>query len=461
MHCFPSHALQPSDSGADLTYQDCHSDYTNLDKVEKMDQDFPEINENYLSEDTWDKFWALNGERIIWASWIEKYSDYINPAYLGDNNELKLNEQNIPKQHSTEPICNQLDSNLKNENDNVRERKFSYDSKVNPYKKKRKDITVEDNKMDRTIAVIVNKDDLWVPVNRRRSCSEHERIVSPRTLAGTDSMTNVTKLTLSSHNITSSHVTSVSTPTDDYSVSSRSSDDQFNDQTRIVNIEYTEAQPEETDSEEHWQFLWKKHFGEQYALHFANYLECHEVHNKLVSKINVESKMEELKISEIECENSEGNSQELPSVIEVQTQIDQIKLDEKHVKTRKRSKKSSNRISSSVGMLLQTLLKEQKEKEADPVEQPNEIPADPPVEQPVDLPIDQPVEHPIDQPVDYPVDGEDVKGSYTNDLPTLDTIDSNKGINVQQFKYNPASYNYGDDEDDEPPEEKPVSLKRR
>lgn len=456
MHCFPSHALQPSDSGADLTYQDCHSDYTNLDKVEKMDQDFPEIYENYLSEDTWDKFWALNGERIIWASWIKKYSDYINPAYLGDNNELKLDEQNIPKQHSTEPICNTLDSNFKNENDSVRERKFSYDSKVNPYKKKRKDNTVEENKMDRTIEVIVNKDDLWVPVHRRRSCSEHERIISPRTLAGTDSMTNVTKLTLSSHNITSSHVTSVSTPTDDYSVSSRSSDDQFNDQTRIVNIEYTETQTEMTDSEEHWQFLWKKHFGEQYALHFANYLECHEVHNKLTSNINLETKIDELKISEIECENSEGNSQELPSVIEVQTQIDQIKLDEKPAKTRKRSKKSSNRISSSVGMLLQTLIKEQKEKEADPVAQPVEISV-----QPAELPIDQIGKLPDDQPVDQPVGGEDGKGSYKNDLPTLDTVDSNKGVNVQQIKYNTASYNYGDDEDDEPPEEKPVSLKRR
>ncbi|XP_023943802.2 trimethylguanosine synthase [Bicyclus anynana] len=427
IHCFPSHPLQPSDSGADLTYQDCHSDYTTLDKIEKMEQDSTEINENYLSEDTWEKFWALNGERIIWASWIEKYSDYINPAYLGENNELSMDKNNIPKQHSTDPICyKEGDSKVKDDNEGVRERKFSYDSKVNPYKKKQKELSAEDNKIDKNIEVTANKDDLWAPVHRRRSCSEHERIVSPRTLPGTDSMTNVTKMTLSSCNVTSSHVTSVSTPTDDYSVSSRSSDDQLNDQTRIVNIEYTEAP--ETDSEEHWQFLWKKNFGEQYALHYANYIECHEMHNKLLkSNITLENKVEELKISEIECENSEGNSCELPSVIEVQTQINEINLNDKSVKAKKRGKKSSNRILSSVGMLLQNLLKEQKEKD------------------------------------DQPIEGEDGNKHKTETV-ALETVHSNKGLNnVQQDNSSPITNNLNnedDDDDDEPPEEKAISLKR-
>ncbi|CAH2257418.1 jg15807 [Pararge aegeria aegeria] len=425
MHCFPSHPLQPSDSGADLTYQDCHSDYTTHDKIEKMEQNFAEINENYLSVDTWEKFWALNGERIIWASWIEKYSDYINPAFLGENNELSMDNYNIPKQHSTEPICYKaVDSKHKNENEDVRERKFSYDSKVNPYKKKQKELTIEVNKIDKTDGVISNKDDIWAPVHRRRSCSEHERIVSPRTLPGTDSMTNVTKLTLSSYNVTSSHVTSVSTPTDDYSVSSRSSDDQYNDQTRIVNIEYTESQ--EVNGEDHWQLLWKKNFGEQYALHYANYLECHEVHNKLLkTNTNVENKMEELKVVEVECENSEGNSQELPSVIEVQTKIDQIKLDEKPAKLKKRSKKCNNRIISSVGMLLQNLLKEQKDKE-----------------------------------VDQPIEGED-GAKIKSEVVALDTVDSNLGSNtMQQTNTNIICNNHNDDEDNDPPKEKPISLKR-
>lgn len=51
-------SLQLSDSGADLTED---ISYTNS---------------------AWKKYWALNGERLIWKSWIAKYSAYINPEYL-------------------------------------------------------------------------------------------------------------------------------------------------------------------------------------------------------------------------------------------------------------------------------------------------------------------------------------------------------------------------------------------
>lgn len=51
--------LQSSDSGADLT------------EYVKHDIDID-----------WQKFWSLNGEKLIWESWIGKYSAYINPDYL-------------------------------------------------------------------------------------------------------------------------------------------------------------------------------------------------------------------------------------------------------------------------------------------------------------------------------------------------------------------------------------------
>ncbi|XP_046968675.1 trimethylguanosine synthase [Vanessa cardui] len=430
IHGFPSHALQPSDSGADLTYQDCHSDYTTLDKIERMEQDIIDTNENYLSDNTWEKFWASNGERIIWASWIKKYSDYINPTYLDENNDLVLDDNNIPKQHSAEPLCNKdvVDYRERDDVNVMRERKFSYDSKVNPYKKASKDQNYED-KYDKPSEKVSDKDEMWLPARRRRSCSEHDGIVSPRTLPGTDSMTNVTKLTLSSHNVTSSHVTSESTPTDDYSVSSSTStsDDQFNDQTRIVNIDDTEQMPsEDLDTEQYWQFLWKKHFGEQYALHYANYIECHEIRNREIAALNVqESKIEELKGLDNECENSEGNSQELPSVIEVQTQIDKINLEEKVVKPKRRTKNASNRIISSVGVLLQNLLKEQKDKS-----------------------------------IDEAFDGED--GTTNNEKSESLALEKNEnttGSNNLQNNSNVSKHDYYDGDDD-PPEEKPVSLKR-
>ncbi|KAG6461868.1 trimethylguanosine synthase isoform X2 [Manduca sexta] len=423
-----SHALQPSDSGADLTYQDYHSDYTTHDKLERMDQDFQGIigDEDYLSEETWDKFWAINGERLIWASWIKKYSDYINPAYLNDNNDLIMDENGIPKQHSVDEIYKEAAQ--KNDEDGMRERKFSYDSKVNPYKKTNVCVHVEKNEK----LSGPNKDEQWLPIARRRSCSEHDRILSPRTVAGTDSMTNVTKLTLSSYDVTSSHVTSESTPTDDYSVSS-SSDDQSNDQTRIANIDdgLDQVPVEEMDTEQYWQFLWKKHFGEQYALHYANYIHIQSLNKDAINVVKAEfkDKLEE-KVFEIECENSEGNSQEMPTVIEVQTQVQQIQLEDKPTKTRKRNKKPSSKYLDSVGVLLQTLLKEE-QKKCDEI---NEV---------TDVAVAEDVNNKTDTQ------------SVTANDDGAEATSVSQSVSNNNF----TSYSY-DDGDDDPPEDTPVTLKR-
>lgn len=404
-----------------------------------MDQDFPDTIENYMTEDTWDKFWAIHGERLIWASWIKKYSDYINPAYLDENNGLVMDENNIPKQHSVDQIYKkQTDASPKAADEEMRERKFSYDSKVNPYKK-RNTIHNQTEKVDRNNDI--NRDEGWLPIARRRSCSEHDRILSPRTVAGTDSMTNVTKLTLSSYDVTSSHVTSESTPTDtDYSVSSSSSDDPSNDQTRIVNLddkfENTEIPSEELDTEQYWQFLWKKHFGEQYALHFANFTEHHNIPEKDIPEIQIEVvpveaavpvKIEE-KPLEIECENSEGNSQETPTVIEIQNQVDQITLEDKG-KAKKKNKKNTKKYITSVGVLLQNLLKEEQAKK--------EL---------------------------EPVDAEDKEGSNNTDStqkPDMEAVDcTTESCNTPPVNSNHLN-SHSCDGDDEPPEETPVILKRR
>lgn len=58
-HNAPPRGLQQSDSGTDLTEQLIHD----------IDSD-------------WNKFWSLNGEKLIWESWIDKYSHYINPDYM-------------------------------------------------------------------------------------------------------------------------------------------------------------------------------------------------------------------------------------------------------------------------------------------------------------------------------------------------------------------------------------------
>lgn len=63
-------SIQSSDSGADL------SEYLKNDL-----------------ETSWHKYWALNGERIIWNSWIAKYSDYINPDFLQEAETLESTNQ--------------------------------------------------------------------------------------------------------------------------------------------------------------------------------------------------------------------------------------------------------------------------------------------------------------------------------------------------------------------------------
>ncbi|CAH0584083.1 unnamed protein product [Chrysodeixis includens] len=435
-HGTVSHALQPSDSGADLTYQDYHSD--THDKLERMDQDLSEINENYMSEDTWEKFWAVNGERIIWASWIKRYSDYINPAYLDENNDLLMDENNIPKQHSVDQIYKkQLDVSQKPVIEDMRERKFSYDSKVNPYKKTNtnQNHTEKVGKNNEH-----NKEDVWLPIARRRSCSEHDRILSPRTVAGTDSMTNVTKLTLSSYDVTSSHVTSESTPTDtDYSVSSSSSDDPSNDQTRIANIDdkydnsLNEPIPsEEVDSEQYWQFLWKKHFGQQYAIHFANYTEHHNIPDTKLPEITIEPVLGPKKLEdkplEIECENSEGNSQETPTVIEIQNQVDQITLEDKTKPKRKNKKKqTSDRYITSVGVLLQNLLREEHAKN-------------------------------MSEPTDT---GDSGNKSESTEKPEVGAVEETiNSPNTEQNTHRSNLNSYCDDGDNDPPEESAVTMKR-
>lgn len=422
-------ALQLSDSGADLTYQESNIDST---APEKMDQDYPiqnvtDFEENYLSESTWDKFWSVNGERLIWASWIKQYSDYINPAYLDENNDLIM-EENIPRDNSVDQICN-IKNNGKKEDESLRERKFSYDSKVNPYKKGRVSSESLIEKTNKSNEVLNNKEQAWLPIGgRRRSFSEHDRIVSPRTLPCTDSMTNVTKITLSS-DVASSHVTSVSTPTDEYSVSSTTSDDPSNDQTRIANLEENlDTQTEEMDMDQSWQFLWKKHFGEQYALHYSSFLEC-QSSAKSESYVNTElTELLKDKI-EIEYETSDANSQDMPTFIEVENKVDEIKACVKP-RPKKRNKKSSTKYIGSVGMLLQSLLQEEQKK----------------------------------------TDLEDVleagdESSDRKDTPPMENIDVTRTerMNVEQVgNYdNYCNRSYDDDEDDRPPEDRPVTLKRR
>ncbi|PSN39430.1 hypothetical protein C0J52_12359 [Blattella germanica] len=81
--------LQLSDSGADLS--ECGGDV--------------QCTSSSRHED-WDRYWTVNGERIIWQSWIAKYGEYIDPGYLEQQEDVlsvvqNKNKANLAEQHGS------------------------------------------------------------------------------------------------------------------------------------------------------------------------------------------------------------------------------------------------------------------------------------------------------------------------------------------------------------------------
>ncbi|XP_023705756.1 trimethylguanosine synthase isoform X2 [Cryptotermes secundus] len=72
--------LQLSDSGADLS--ECGGDIQYTSSSPPRHED-------------WERYWSVNGERIIWQSWIAKYGEYINPGYLNNCDNAALSESNV------------------------------------------------------------------------------------------------------------------------------------------------------------------------------------------------------------------------------------------------------------------------------------------------------------------------------------------------------------------------------
>lgn len=252
----------------------------------------PELFGDEATQNAWEKYWAKNGERLIWQSWIEKYIEYINPEYLdqnkmpifeaetsADSQKLSLDEGGqaftfeAPTSASTEIVIsspakpssedlmmqgwNQLDSSTKNRH------------------------CLHQHSND-------NEDFLLSP-----RCDSMSSSIPFTIDATTDSMTNVTRMSCTSYGFESSHVTSESTPTSsssEDSVSSFSSEDSDEDnQMATTRAAYEcekllmENKPEEhlpandKDSEEYWQKRWQNHAQEQYVKHYNKFMEAHRI----------------------------------------------------------------------------------------------------------------------------------------------------------------------------------------
>ncbi|XP_011695215.1 PREDICTED: trimethylguanosine synthase [Wasmannia auropunctata] len=265
----------------------------------------------------WDKFWAKHGEQLIWASWIGKYADYINPDYFQNNvrttedekpqdaeiNEVAIEryfEQNTCFPSQAHKNCELVRSNFAG----IFNKSYSSDSELKPAAISSSNTSfsfeqvsrqeINDKDADENRKKILNFEispedgDGWNPLSplsieenyNHPSNAEDERLLMrcdsvngsiTKTNATSDSMTNVTKMTLTSSSCDSNSVHSsslVTSVTSSIESSMTSSSDQENE----FSVE---------DNDKYWQQLWKENFEtqyqKQYELFIENYKKEHNI----------------------------------------------------------------------------------------------------------------------------------------------------------------------------------------
>lgn len=282
--------MHSSDSGADTEYQvtSRYKHYASTTKETTPDENFPIERNNSLPDafgaadmiQPWEKFWSDNGERLIWASWIEKFSDYINPDYTKFNNE-EPSSSNTKSRFNFEPVDDKSILQPKTEiivsscSPAANSGDFAADG-WNPLSP----ASVDDGSWNMRRPNSIDADHLLSP-----RCESVTSSI-PLTIGTTDSMTNVTHMTISSYDFGSGLLSSVSSAlsesnssadilssSTDASTSSSQPCDGGDDAKELLLAEEDDAM----DSDQHWQILWQKHFQEQYAKQYKSFMTAHEL----------------------------------------------------------------------------------------------------------------------------------------------------------------------------------------
>lgn len=240
----------------------------------------------------WEKYWSKNGERLIWQSWIEKYIDYINPEFLNSNG--------IPTQEG-QPSSSELNESVQ---------AFSFDVPESSMQNQKNTEIVVSPPGNLTTDYLMGEG--WNPLSpastadfgnkHHRQRTESNTLLSPRcesvnssiplTIGGaSDSMTNVTRMTMSDFlsSRVSSESTPTSTPTESNSVSSFSeSEDSENPMTTRMSADCEKLlmekddqklviPPAGSDPEDYWQKRWQGHAQEQYVMYYNEFMEAHRM----------------------------------------------------------------------------------------------------------------------------------------------------------------------------------------
>ncbi|XP_043529277.1 trimethylguanosine synthase isoform X2 [Frieseomelitta varia] len=412
---------------------------------------------------SWERYWSENGERIIWTSWIRKYADYINPEYLQQNVYLigdeksemketieKFSEQNTCFPNQAHRNCELDRSNFEgifsksnNVSDNEIKTKdtcsinFSFDDVS---KQKISDRDAEDNRKKFTnFEVSPETGDGWNPLSpfsmeenyNQQSNAEDERLLIrcdsinesiAKTNATSDSMTNVTKMTLTSSSCdsistnSSSLISSVTSSIE--SNITNTSSDQDNDQ------EYT---PEDTDK--YWQHLWKENFQIEYQDHYKLFVEKYKREQSEIINQNCSQEHNDIDMQEEGSDESidQDFTQRETDMCNKMNTSESKNISNKNFSYSKKDKTKKKRlIMESVGMLIQnlTMNSEDNETVADKDEKANEMECSKEVE--------------------------------CNDQ-NLATQNGNAIITTGN---NSIQRKYSDGDGDEPNEDKPITLKR-
>lgn len=345
--------------------------YLNVDILYGIDKKSP-------SDIAWDKFWADNGERLIWGSWIEKYADYINPGYLNDDKLSesekspkecveKFSEQNTCFPNIAHKNCEIGRSNFegifekklttKSRNNSV---SFTFEGTIN------EDINDKDAEENRKKIGSYDEPEIgegWNPLSpysieesyNQASNAEDERLIAmsrcdsingsiTKTNPTSDSMTNVTKMTLSESSFDSNSVHSLSlvssvTSSMESNVTTSSSSDQENDLTSTSNDKY-------------WQHLWKINFQVMYQKHYAKFMKHYK--SALTNK-DLELSSLSVNVKNIPLDENNDINQPTISNQKPQKSWSDSKIGTKKSTLRRKLSDPKKRIIESVGELMKNL----------------------------------------------------------------------------------------------------------
>ena len=335
----------------------------------------------------WERYWSKYGECILWASWIDKYADYINPGYLQDSScnlekgaECVEGIEQISERFSEQTTCfpSEAHRNCTIGRSNFEgifektemgiyewQKKESSSGIIFSFQHSNKDCVndkeAEDNRKRIGNQLSPEVGEGWNPLSpfsvedsyNQPSNAEDEKLLTrcdsasgsiARTNATSDSMTNVTKMTLTSSSCDSTSIQSSSL------VSSMTSSNESN-------VTGSNSDPDNDyipeDNDKYWQDLWKENFHEQYKKHYEQF------------QVNYEQKKEQ---AVIDC-NAENNV--LPTELLKSSADEQCRLENNQsleqgsvnltnnrfevCSSQKESFMKKKMIMESVGMLMQNL----------------------------------------------------------------------------------------------------------